>query len=110
MALTALSSYYSHLHTHDTAIRKVLGISRRKIFWETIWGFIFPVLIGALIGVPLAYMYVSHWLQSYVIKISNSHGIYAVAILITLLATIAAVSLQTIRLMLTNPAQALKKE
>lgn len=110
MALTALSSYYSHLHTHDTAIRKVLGISRREIFWETIWGFIFPVLIGALIGVPLAYMYVSHWLQSYVIKISNSPGIYAVAILITLLATIAAVSLQTIRLMRTNPAEALKKE
>ena len=110
MALTALSSYYSHLHTHDTAIRKVLGISRREIFWETIWGFIFPVLIGALIGVPLAYMYVSHWLQSYVIRIANSPVIYAVAIIITLLATFAAVSLQTIRLMRTNPAEVLKKE
>jgi putative ABC transport system permease protein len=110
MALTALSSYYSHLHTYDTAIRKVLGISCRKIFWETIWGFIFPVLIGSLIGVPLAYMYVSHWLQSYVIRIANSPVIYAVAIIITLLATFSAVSLQTIRLMCTNPAEALKKE
>jgi ABC-type antimicrobial peptide transport system permease subunit len=55
-------------------------------------------------------MYVSHWLQSYVIRIANSPVIYAVAIIITLLATIAAVSLQTIRLMRTNPAEALKKE
>jgi hypothetical protein len=45
-----------------------------------------------------------------VIKISNSPGIYAVAILITLLATIAAVSLQTLRLMRTNPAETLIKE
>ena len=110
MALTALSGYYAHMRTQDTAVRKVFGISSGDVFWKTVWGFIAPVLIGSIAAAPLAYAYVGHWLESYPVRIWNSPAIYLAALAIVLLVTLATVTLQALRLMRTNPAEALKKE
>ena len=110
LAIIALSSYYAQTNRHDTAVRKVFGISRGDVFWKTVWGFIAPVLIGSIAAAPLAYAYVSHWLESYPVRIGNSPAIYAAALAIVLLVTLATVTLQALRLMRTNPAEALKKE
>ena len=110
LAIIALSSYYAQTKRHDTAVRKVFGISRHEVFWNTVWGFIAPVLVGAGIAIPLTYLYLGRWLEAYPIRIANSMAIYLTALIIVLLVTIATVILQAIRLMRTNPAEALKKE
>ena len=110
LAIIALSSYYAQTSRHDTAVRKVFGISRGDVFWKTVWGFIAPVLIGAAVSIPLSYAYVGRWLQAYPIRIVNSPAIYLAALAIVLLVTLATVTLQALRLMRTNPAEALKKE
>ena len=110
MALVAMSSYYSLLHTHDVAIQKVLGISPWKIFSKTVWGFVYPALLGAAVGIPVAYMYIGHWLERYIIRINNSLVIYVTALVTVFVSTLVAVLLQAIHLMRTNPAEALKKE
>lgn len=110
MALVAMSSYYSLLHTHDVAIQKVLGISTWKIFSKTIWGFVYPALLGAVIGIPAAYIYIHHWLEGYVVRINNSILIYLTASVIIFVVTLVAVLLQAVHLMRVNPADALKKE
>ena len=110
MALVAMSSYYSLLHTHDVAIQKVLGISPWKIFSKTVWGFVCPALLGAAVGIPAAYMYIGHWLEGYIIRINNSLVIYVTALVTVFVSTLVAVLLQAIHLMRTNPAEALKKE
>ena len=110
LAIIALSSYYAQTNRHDTAVRKVFGISRGDVFWKTVWGFIAPVLIGAAVAIPLAYAYFGRWLQTYPVRIGNSPAIYAAALAIVLLVTLATVTLQALHLMRTNPAEALKKE
>ena len=110
LAIIALSSYYAQTSRHDTAVRKVFGISRHEVFWKMIWGFIAPVLIGSIAAAPLAYAYVGHWLESYPVRIGNSPAIYLAALAIVLLVNLATVTLQALRLMRTNPAEALKKE
>ena len=110
LAIVALSNYYAQISRHDTAVRKVFGISRNEVFWKTVWGFIAPVLVGAGIAIPLTYLYLGRWLEAYPIRIANSMAIYLTALIIVLLVTIATVILQAIRLMRTNPAEALKKE
>ena len=97
------------MRTQDTAVRKVFGISRGDVFWKTVWGFVAPVLIGSIAAAPLAYTYVAHWLESYPVRIVNSPVIYLAALAIVLLVTLATVTLQALRLMRTNPAEALKK-
>ena len=110
LAIVALSNYYAQISRHDTAVRKVFGISRHEVFWKTVWGFIAPVLVGAGIAIPLTYLYLGRWLEAYPIRIANSMAIYLTALIIVLLVTIATVIIQAIRLMRTNPAEALKKE
>ena len=110
MAIIALSSHYAQLNRHDTAVRKVFGISRNDVFWNTVLGFTIPVLAGAAVAIPAAFIYIGRWLEGYPVRIANSPLIYACTLIIILLVTLASVSLQAIRLMRTNPAEALKKE
>ena len=110
LAIAAFSGYYAQLQTHDTAVRKVFGESRREVFRKNVWGFIAPVLIGSIAAAPLAYTYVAHWLESYPVRIVNSPLIYIGAFAVVLAVTIASIVLQAIRLMRTNPADVLKKE
>ena len=110
MAIIALSSYYAQTNTRNTAVRKVFGISQREVFRKTVWGFTAPVISGAIIAIPPAFLYVDRWLQTYPVRIGNSPAIYLAALSIVLLVTLASVTLQALRLMRTNPADALKKE
>ncbi len=110
LAIVALSGYYAQMRTHDTAVRKVFGISRVQVFRNTVWGFVCPVLIGAAFAMPVIWAYISRWLEHYSLRIEHSPAIYLASLTGILLITIAAVSLQAIRLMRTNPAEALKKE
>ena len=110
MAVLALSSHYAQLNTHDTAVRKVFGTSRRTVFCRTVLGFSAPVCAGALIATPITYYHIGLWLETYPVRIPNSPIIYAAALAILLTVTVASVSVQALRLMRTNPAEVLKKE
>lgn len=110
MAIIALSSYYAQLNTHDTAVRKVFGISRGKVFWKTVWGFTAPVILAGIVAVPVAYMYIGRWLEAYPVRIGNSPLLYISSLAVVLLTVFVSVALQALRLMKTNLAEALKKE
>ena len=110
LAIVALSGYYAQINTHDTALKKVFGCSKEEIFWRTVRGFIAPVLLSALIAVPLAYSYIDSWLQGYAYRIANTPFIYLAAFTIVMIIVIVSISLQAARLMRTNPAEVLKKE
>ncbi len=110
MAIAAFSSYYTQLQTHDTAVRKVFGISRREVFWKTVWGFLLPILTSAVVAIPATYFMVTKWLENYTLRIDNSWTIYAAGLAIVLAVTLSAVAFQALRLVRTNPAEALKKE
>ena len=110
MAIIALSSYHVQISTHSTSVRKVFGISQREVFCNTVRRFLSPVLASAVIAIPLACIYICHWLEAYPLRISNSPLIYLSALAVVMLVAFASVALQALRLMRTNPAEALKKE
>ena len=110
MAIAAFSSYYAQLRVHDTAVRKAFGESRKEVFWKTVRGFVMPAIISAVIAIPVSYVAVSEWLKDFMLKIDNSWMIYAGGFLFILAVIFASIILQALRLMRTNPAEALKKE
>ena len=105
-----ISSFGKRSSSPGEAVRKVFGVSRKHIFWSTVWGFIYPVLIGAAVALPVSYFYMERWLQNYLVRIDNSLTIYLGALALVLVVTLSAVIIQSLRLMCTNPAEALKKE
>ena len=110
MTIIGLSSYYTKTSEGDTAIRKVFGSSDWQIFRDTVLGFSVPVLISAIAAIPLAWIYIDRWLEAYPYKIGNSPLIYLAALIAVLLIVAVSIALQALRLMRTNPAEALKKE
>jgi len=72
--------------------------------------FTLPVIISAVVAIPISYIVIGRWLEGYVIRADNSPLIYIGAFAVVLAVTLAAVVLQALRMMRTNPAEALKKE
>jgi len=68
------------------------------------------VLTGSVIAIGLAYLYIERWLSEYPVRIENTAWIYVASVTIVVAVVIASISFQAIRLMRTNPAEALKKE
>ena len=110
LAILAFSNYHAQLRTHDTAVKKVFGASRSSIFRKTVFGFMIPVLASSVIAIPAAYLITERWLEDYQYRIDNSWEIYALSLLLVMLIVFLSVIIHTIRLMRTNPAEALKKE
>ena len=110
MAIVAISSYYSQMKTHDTAINKVFGASQKKVFWSMVWSFTAPILIASVVALPAAYLYVERWLQAYPVRMDNSYWIYICSLILVLLTVMVSITVQALRLMRTNPAEALMKE
>ena len=110
LTIIGLSSYYAKTGEKDNAIRNVFGCSRKEMVRKFTLEFMIPVMISAIVAIPIAWTIIDSWLESYVIRCTNSHLIYFGAFAIVVFITVVSITLQAIRLMRTNPAEALKKE
>ena len=110
MTIVGLSSYHAKTGEKDNAVRNVFGCSRKEIIRKITLDFTLPVVISAVVAIPIAYIVIDRWLEGYVIRTDNSPLIYIGAFAVVLAVTLSAVVLQALRMMRTNPAEALKKE
>ncbi len=110
MTIVGLSSYHSKSTEKDNAIRNVFGCSKKELIRKITLDFVLPVVISAAVAIPIAYTVIGRWLEGYVIRTDNSPLIYAGAFAVVLLVVLAAILIQALGLVRTNPAEALKKE
>ena len=110
MTIVGLSSYHAKSGEKDNAVRNVFGCSRKEMIRKITFDFTIPVIVSAVVAIPVAYTVIGRWLEGYVIRTDNSPVIYIGAFAVVLVVALVAVALQTFRLMRTNPAEALKKE
>ena len=68
------------------------------------------VFISCVIALPVAVFACGRYLDGFVYRIGNHWWVYALAIILALLISLAAVFIQIARAARTNPAKALKKE
>ncbi len=110
MSMLAMSMYYSKQHAKSAALHKVMGCGRGQLYLRTALGFIKAVGIAAVISCPMAYLAAGKWLENYSYRIDNHLWVYLLAALVMVLIALLSVTWQTIRLINTNPVEALKKE
>ena len=110
MTIVGLSSYHAKSNEKDNAVRNVFGCSRKELVMKLVFDFVLPVVISAVVAIPVAWSVIDRWLEGYAIRTDNSPAIYISALAVILAIVIAAISAQAFRLMRTNPAEALKKE
>ena len=110
LTIIGLGSYYGKTSEKDNAVRNVFGCSKGEIVRKMVINFTLPIIISALVAIPAAYTVIGRWLEGYVIRTDNSPIIYIGAFATVLGVTLIAIAIQALRLIRTNPAEALKKE
>lgn len=110
MGLYGLVSFTLEQRTKEIGIRKVLGATVMGLNLMVNRKFVILVLVASVAAVPVVVPMMSRWLGKFAFHIDLGPGVFLVAIGVTLLVTILAVSIQAIRAATMNPAEALRVE
>lgn len=110
LGLFGLATFTTRQRNKEIGIRKVLGASVAQILALLSGGFVRLVLISSLIAFPLAYYFMSHWLQNFAYRTSIHWSLFLLAGAGTLLIALLTVSFQSWRAASVNPVEVLKDE
>ncbi|MBO0934661.1 ABC transporter permease [Fibrella aquatilis] len=105
-----LSLFGIRQRTKEIGIRKVLGASVTSVAWLLSQRTVRLVGVAVLISVPLAWVMMNTWLNSFATHIAFPWWVVAVSGLLALLVALLTVSTQSIRAALTNPVKSLRSE
>lgn len=110
LGLFGMASFATQRKTKEIGIRKVFGASMESLLFFLSQEFIALVVLSNIIAAPVAYYFLSRWLQNYPYRISMSWWIFGLAGLIVMIVALLTVSFQVIRTATANPVQALRYE
>lgn len=110
LGLFGLASYVAERRTKEIGIRKVIGASIFSLWKMLSKDFVVLVLLANFIASPIAYFFLSGWLEDYEYRIEITWWIFALTGMSTLLITVLTVSYQAVKVALTNPIKSLKSE
>lgn len=110
MGLFGLSLLVSKQKTKEIGIRKVNGAKIVEIIGLLNRGFILQALIAFVVAVPVAWLVMSKWLESFAYKTEVNVWIFVLAGIIAFAITLLSVSWQSWRAATRNPVEALRYE
>lgn len=110
IGLFGVASFVAEQRTKEIGIRKVLGASVGALWRMLSKDFFILIIISCLIAIPLAYYFLSQWLQKYQYHIELSWWIFVVAAGAAITITLITVSLQAVKAALMNPVKSLRTE
>jgi putative ABC transport system permease protein len=110
LGLFGLVSYMVEQRTKEIGIRKVFGANQNTILGLISKDFLILVAIGIVIAVPVAYYFMSRWLENYIYRTKIGVPLLLIAALLTILITFITISYKAYQAAVMNPARALKSE
>lgn len=110
LGLFGLSSFTAEQRTKEIGVRRVLGATVASVWHLLSKEFFVLVLISFLMAAPLAYYFMSGWLEDYQYRANLSWWLFAIAAIGALLVTLITVSYQAIRAAMANPVRSLRSE
>jgi putative ABC transport system permease protein len=110
LGLLGLSAYTATQRTKEIGIRKVLGSSEGGIFLLLSKEYIKLVVLAIVLSVPLIYVFMSGWINSFPYRAPITSIVFIVAGAFVLTISLATVSFQTIRAARSNPVDSLRYE
>ena len=108
LGLFGMIAFVAERRTKEIGIRKVLGASVFSLWQLLTREFLVLVSIAGIIAIPIAYHYMTKWLNTFEYHIDLTIQIFVIAFILAILLTLLTISLQVIRAALANPVQSLK--
>ncbi len=110
LGLFGLAAYMAEQRNKEIGIRKVLGASVLQVWMLLSKDFMLLVGISILIAAPLAWYFLSRWLNGYEYRVVLGAGVFLLAGVLAMVITLLTVSVQSVRAALANPVSSLKDE
>jgi len=110
LGLFGLASYMVEQRTKEIGIRKVFGASEGVVIRLISKDFLFLVGISIVIALPVAFYFMSNWLENYVYRTNISVPLLILAALLTIAITFITISYKAYQAAVTNPASSIRTE
>ncbi|WP_282040805.1 ABC transporter permease [Winogradskyella flava] len=110
LGLFGLAAYTAEQRRKEIGVRKVLGASVSGVVKLLSKDFLKLVVIAIVIAIPIAWYFMSNWLQDYAYRIEINWWVFAVAGFSAITIAMLTVSFQAIKAAIANPAESLKTE
>jgi putative ABC transport system permease protein len=110
MGLFGLSTFIMQQRNREIGIRKVLGAREAGLVVLLTTDFLKPVLLSALIAIPIGWYAMDQWLQTFAYHTSITWWILTLAVTIPTVIAVLTVSVQSVKTSLVNPATTLRTE
>ena len=110
LGLFALSAFVAEQRTKEIGIRKVNGATISEILTMLNKDFIKLVLIGLVIGSPVAWYFMKEWLSNFVFKTQIGVLPFLLAGALAIIISTITVGFQSYKAATTNPVDVLRNE
>ncbi len=110
LGLFGLATYIAEQRAKEIGIRKVLGASVTNIVRMLSTDFVKLVMLAFVIATPIAWWFMSQWLQDFAFRINLSWVIFFVTGSVALVVALITLSFQAIRAAIANPVKSLRSE
>jgi putative ABC transport system permease protein len=110
LGLFGLASFVAEQRTKEIGIRKILGATVANLWQMLSKDFVILVIISCLIATPIAYYFMSGWLEKYTYRTEISWWIFVIVGAGALVVCLITISYQAIKASLMNPVKTLKTE
>ncbi len=108
LGLFGLATFMAKQRTKEIGIRKVLGASVASITALISKEFMRLVLIAIGIASPIAYYFMSIWLEEFTYKITIQWWVFGLTAVLAVLVTIATIGIQSVKAAMANPIKSLR--
>ena len=110
LGLFGLASYTAEQRTKEIGIRKVLGASIPNLVILLSKEFIRLVVVSFALAAPLAYHFMTEWLNDFAYHTSLGWRVFVFAGVLSLIIACITVSYQAIKVAMANPVESLRYE
>jgi len=110
LGLFGLSAFMAERRTKEIGVRKVLGASVSNVVVLLSKDFLRLTLIAIVIAFPVAWYFMSKWLEDFAYRINITWTIFLIAGFGTLIITLVTISFQAIAAAIANPVKSLRTE
>jgi predicted permease len=110
LGLLGLVMYITTQRTKEIGVRKVLGASVSQLVTLLSKDLVQLVVIAFVIAVPIAWISMNKWLESFAYRTTISGWIFAVSGLLMIIVAFITLSFQTIKAAIANPVKSLRTE
>ncbi len=110
LGLWVLIMFSCSLRTKEMGIRKVLGASRRSLFYQLVREFFLLILTAVAIALPVSWFTMDAWLSHYAFRTELNVWLFLVPVLLVLVISFLTIASHTIKIIMEKPARSLRYE